>query len=165
MELQIIPHKEILPADLMRIIAVKSAAWPYPLDSQLGWIVANVREEDRHVLLVDGGVDRAYLSLSPVMAAIDGVPIAFSGVGCVCASIPGQGWGGRLMRAVEPLLEREGVPGLLFCKERMVPFYRKYGWELVPAGNVRFADPPGDVCTMTLGCSGSFVLEYADRFF
>ena len=165
MELQVIPHKEILPADLMRIIAVKSVAWPFPADSQLGWIAANVREEDRHILLVDGGVDRAYLSLSPVVAAVDGAPVAFTGVGCVCTGFPGKGWGGRLMKEVGSMLKQEGIPGLLFCKERMVPFYRKYGWELVPAGNVRFADPHGDVCTMTLGWSSPSVLEYADRFF
>ena len=165
MELQVIPHKEIRLADLMRVVAVKSAAWPFPVDSQRRWMAENVREEDRHVLLRDGGLDRAYLSLSPVVATVDGAPVAFLGVGCVCTCFLGEGWGGRLMEEAGRLLEQEGVPGLLFCKERMVPFYRKYGWELVPAGNVHFAEPHGEVCTMTLGRPGPFVMEYADRFF
>lgn len=165
MELQVIPHKEIQPTDLMRIVAIKSAAWPFPVDSQLRWMDAHVQEEDRHIILRDGGHDRAYLSLSPVKAQVNGEPVAFSGVGCVCTCFPGEGWGGRLMEEVGRMLEQERIPGLLFCHERMIPFYRKYGWEPVPAEHVCFAEPHGDVCTMTLGWSGPGVLEYADRFF
>lgn len=163
MELQIIQHKDVTPGDLKRIIAIKSAAWPFPPESQMRWMDLHVRPEDRHLILQDEGVDRAYLSLSPVMASVDGEPVAFEGVGCVCTGFPGEGWGGRLMERVGELLSQEEIPGLLFCRERLVPFYRKYGWTEVP--EMHFTEPHEGIHTLWLGAGGGRRMVYGDRLF
>ena len=98
MELEIIKHRDILFRDLLRAISVKSVAWPHPLESQVKWIVGNMRDDDEHVFLKDGDKDMAYMTLSPVAGLLNGVKTSFSGVGCVCTAHPGVG--GQIFVAV-----------------------------------------------------------------
>ena len=91
MELEIYKHRDILFRDLLRAIAVKSIAWPHTLESQVRWIVDNLRDEDEHVFLKDGDRDMAYMTLSPVKGMLNDSPTTFMGVGCVCSANPGMG--------------------------------------------------------------------------
>ena len=93
MSLQIIKHNDILFRDLLRGIAVKNVAWPHPVESQVKWIIDNMRPDDMHVFLKENGEDKAYMTLSPVTATVNGVETPFMGVGCVCSAHPGMGGG------------------------------------------------------------------------
>ena len=92
MKLEIIKHNDILFRDLLRAIAVKSVAWPHSLESQVRWILDNLRAEDDHVFLRDGDKDIAYMTFSPVVGVMNGALVSFMGVGCVCSANPGMGW-------------------------------------------------------------------------
>lgn len=91
MALQIIKHNDILFRDLLRGIAVKNVAWPHPIESQVKWIIENMRPDDYHVFLKENEQDKAYMTLSPVTASVNGVETSFMGVGCVCSANPGMG--------------------------------------------------------------------------
>lgn len=90
-ELEIIRHDDILFCDLLRAVAVKNVAWPHPVESQVKWIIDNMQPDDIHVFLTENGEDKAYMTLSPVTATMNGVDTPFLGVGCVCATHPGMG--------------------------------------------------------------------------
>ena len=90
-ELEIIKHNDILFRDLLRAVAVKNVAWPHPVESQVKWIIDNMRPDDYHVFLKDDEQDKAYMTLSPVTASVNGVETPFMGVGCVCSANPGMG--------------------------------------------------------------------------
>lgn len=91
MKLQLIKHNDILFRDLLRAIAVKNVAWPHSVESQVKWIIANMQPDDLHYFLRENGEDLAYMTLSPVTAAMNGVDTPFVGVGCVCSAHPGMG--------------------------------------------------------------------------
>lgn len=92
-ELEIIKHNDILFRDLLRAVVVKNVAWPHSVESQVKWIIENMQPDDLHVFLKEKGEDRAYMTLSPVTATVNGVETPFMGVGCVCSAHPGMGGG------------------------------------------------------------------------
>lgn len=165
MELEIIKHNDILFRDLLRGIAVKNIAWPHPIESQLKWIINNVHPEDFHVFLTEGGKDSAYMTLSPVECEMNGNMTAFYGVGCVCSSSRGEGFGGLLLKKTNGYLLDNGFKGLLFCKKQLIPFYEKYDWKVVPHNKVIMPEENPAVFTMVYNCPVIESLLYSDRLF
>lgn len=164
-ELEIIRHNDILFHDLLRAVAVKNVAWPHSVDSQLKWIIDNMQPDDLHVFLKENGEDLAYMTLSTVTAFVNGVDTPFKGVGCVCSSKHGVGFGKQLMKNVNKWLQDNNYKGLLFCKKELVQFYKKYGWNLIEPSSVIFTTPHDGVYTMSYNCEGIKKIEYKDRLF
>ena len=164
MELQIIQHNDILFGDVLRAISLKSVAWPYPVESQVKWIIDNMRIDDMHVFLIDAGKDLAYMTLSPVKGWVNGSLVSFYGVGCVCSANPGRGYGKMLIKSVNEYLLNNNCRGLLFCKKDLMGFYGKYNWELVHPNKIHFTTPHEGVFTMVYNCETIDELGYSDRF-
>ena len=164
-ELEIIKHNDILFRDLLRAIAVKNVSWPHPVERQVKWVIDNMQPDDLHVFLKEDGADRAYMTLSPVIATVNGVDTSFMGIGCVCAVKHGVGLGKQLMENVNKWLQDNNYKGLLFCKKELIPFYKKYGWSLIEPANVIFTTPHNGVYTMSYNCEGIKKIEYKDRLF
>ena len=165
MELQIIKHSDILFRDVLRAIAVKSVAWPHPMESQLKWIIDNMKPEDIHVFLTDEGEDVAYMTLSPVKGILNGRETTFLGIGCVCSAVKGTGYGNRLMQEVNSYLRNNNSQGLLFCREGVTKFYQKNNWQIVASDKVRIEKIHGDVFVMVYNTQPVESLQYSDRLF
>ena len=165
MVFQVVNHKDILFRDILRAIAIKSFAWPYPVESQIKWIIENIKPEDKHVFLTDDGKDEAYMTLSPVEGYINGELVGFYGVGCVCAANPGQGYGKALIESVNDYLKNNQYRGLLFCKKNLIDFYSKFNWVLVQPDKVHFSSQHEGVFTMVYNCGRVNELRYDDRLF
>ena len=131
MELEIIKHRDILFRDILRVIEIKSVAWPYPVESQLKWLIDNLDEDDEHVFLKDGAQDLAYLNLVKIQFTADGTEYAAYGLGNVCAVEKGKGYGRELMERVNKYIKSVGACGLLFCKTPLIPFYARFDWKEV----------------------------------
>lgn len=131
MKLEIIEHRDILFRDLLRAIAVKSIAWPHPLESQVRWIVDNIDDNDEHVFLKEGSHDLAYMNLVSITFTANNTDYMAYGIGNVCAAEKGKGYGRELMNRVNDYLKEKRVCGLLFCRDALVPFYKLYGWKEV----------------------------------
>lgn len=165
MELQIIQHSDILFRDVLRAIAIKSVAWPHPIESQVKWIIENMQPDDMHVFLSEEGKDVAYMTLSPVKGVLNGKETAFLGIGCVCSAVKGMGYGNRLMHEVNSYLEKINTKGLLFCRDGVIKFYQKNNWQSIPKNKLRFKDSHEVVFTLVYNCEEVQSLEYADREF
>lgn len=163
MSLQIIKHNDILFRDLLRAVAVKSVAWPYPMESQIKWIVDNMQLDDMHVFLKESGEDKAYMTLSPVTVSVNGLDTPFMGVGCVCSAYPGMGDGKSLVLSVNDYLSRHNYLGILFCVESLIGFYSKFNWVLIPQERVRFSEEHHGVYTMVYNSPSIETLVYSDR--
>ena len=164
-ELQFIRHNDILFRDLLRAIAVKNVAWPHPVESQVKWIIDNMQPDDMHVFLKDNGEDRAYMTLSPVTATVNGVETPFMGVGCVCAAERGVGFGQQLMTSINKWFGSQKIRGLLFCKQSLLGFYSRYGWRVIKPSTIFFETPYDGVLTLTYNITDIDRFEYKDRFF
>lgn len=161
MELQIIKHSELLLKDLLRAISVKSVAWPHPVESQFKWIIDNMQPGDMHVFLCDKGIDKAYMTLTPVEGVVDGQKMSFWGVGCVCAAERGKGLGTTLIRKVNDYLISNSIPGILLCKRDLVPFYHKNNWREIP-NQTELSDT---IHVMVLGTGINAPLQKINRVF
>ena len=136
MELEIIKHSDISSEDLLRVVSIKNAAWPHPIESQLRWIEENQCLDDLHVILKEGEYDYAYMVLCPVTAIIDGKKTEFVGIGNVCSKNKGQGYGGQIVSLVNEYIKNNKLSGLLFCKNHVVQFYEHYGWKVIPINKI-----------------------------
>lgn len=163
--LEIIRHNDILFRDLLRAVTVKNVAWPHSVESQVKWIIDNMQPDDMHVFLKENGEDKAYMTLSPVTATVNGVETPFMGVGCVCAAERGIGLGNSLMESVNKWLVEHGHKGLLFCKQGLIKFYSKHGWKVIEPANVLFETQHDGVFTMSYNCGEIVKMEYSDRLF
>ena len=163
--LEIIRHNDILFRDLLRAVAVKNVAWPHPVESQVKWIIDNMQPDDMHVFLKENGKDKAYLTLSPVTATLNGVATPFMGVGCVCAAERGIGLGYLLLESVNKWLVEHNHKGLLFCKQGLLKFYSKNGWRVIEPANVFFETEHTGVYTMSYNCEEIKRIQYSDRLF
>ena len=72
-----------------------------------------MQPDDMHVFLKENGEDKAYMTLSPVTATVNGMDTPFMGVGCVCAAHPGMG-DKLLVETVNKHLENKSYKGILF---------------------------------------------------
>lgn len=164
-ELEIIKHNDILFRDILRAVAVKNVAWPYPVEIHLKWIIDNMQSNDMHVFLKENGEYKAYMTVSPVTATMNGVETPFMGVGCVCSAKRGVGLGKQLMKSVNKWLNDNSHKGLLFCKKELILFYKKQGWSLIEPTSVALTRPRDGVYTMSYNCDDIKKIEYKDRLF
>lgn len=166
MELEIIKHSDISHDDLMRVIAIKNAAWPHPIESQLKWIEDYQSSDDLHVILKDDNEDLAYMDLCPVMAEVDTKPTVFLGIGNVCSKVKGKGYGGKLMNLVNHYIVNNDLKAMLFCKEHVVRFYLHCGWNLIPTNKVTIeGEEHKDILTLCYNTPSFDQMTYSDRLF
>lgn len=150
MNIEVIKHRDILFRDVLRAITVKTIAWPYPLESQVRWIVDNIDDNDEHVFLKEGTKDLAYMNLVSITFTANDEEFRAYGIGNVCAAEKGKGYGRELMNRVNAYMKEKKKCGLLFCRNSLVSFYKQYGWKEVKR----------DVCEEPVLAEGVHVMTY-----
>ena len=128
---KIIEHKNISNSDLIEIIRIKSAAWPFSFESQAKWIESKIRSFDMHYILYDDFKPVGYLNLIPINITINNTQIRALGIGNVCSIEKGKGFGAALMNSLNSYLHMVDTVGILFCKTGLVNFYEKFNWLLI----------------------------------
>ena len=126
--LKCIKHKDLNETNLFEIVNIKSIAWPYPKEKQLEWINKNIKENDIHVLLKENKKAIAYLNLINIELIINNQTYKGLGIGNVCTSEKGKGYGIRLMNELNNYLLNENKIGLLLCNKKLQSFYEKANW-------------------------------------
>jgi GNAT superfamily N-acetyltransferase len=106
------------------------------------------RPKDFHLVLEEGGRPLGHVGLVRHTVSVGGRPVAVGGVGGV-VTVPeaqGRGLAQRGMRHAAEFMRHEwGVDfGLLFCRDALVPFYERLGWQLVTEP-VEVEQPDGPV--------------------
>ena len=158
-------HSHITEELLNLIISVKSVAWPFSYEDQKKWIDKNIKDEDIHVLLFENDKPLAYLNLIKIDFHIDKELISGYGIGNVCATQKGMGWGKELIDSVNEYLKANKYIGILFCKEPLVKFYLESGWTIVEGDRLSVEKLEGGVYTMTNGSVEFGKLEYTGELF
>lgn len=125
-------------------------------DLQYRW-----RPKDLHFMLEEERRLVSHVGLLRHAVSAGGRAVEVAGVGGV-VTVPeaqGRGYAQRGMRHAAEFFCREwGVEfGLLFCRDALVPFYERLGWQLV-AAPVEVEQPDGPVTcalnVMVLACDG-----------
>jgi len=156
-------HSKISSTDLERAVALKSVAWPYPKESQMQWIRDNLKPEDIHVFLQEDGKDIAYLNIAMVNASINGNCTICAGIGNVCSNR--KGGGKNLIINTNRLILDLNIPGILFCRDKLVGFYEKYGWKLLNLKQVTLNHLGDGINTMVYNMNTNNTISYNDRNF
>jgi hypothetical protein len=165
-DLILIPHKEVTRKQLEDIIEIKSKAWPYSFSSQLEWINVNLKANDIHVLLTLDKTNVAYLNLIEIKFKLDGVENDGFGIGNVCASEKGKGWGKEIMAQTNLILNKRKKIGLLFCKKSLVTFYNLSNWRLIEHKKLKLSFNSESIETMIFNCKFEFQhLDYMGKPF
>lgn len=160
-------HSEIENKDLQRVIEIKSIAWPYSFENQLEWIKNNIKNEDVHVLLLDENTAvTAYLNLIDIDFEINGETHSGFGIGNVCASKKGDGNGANLMQEINRYFVENKKIGILFCKDGLLSFYKKQGWDLIPDEKIAVVGINKQTYTMIFNFNGDLEhLTYNGKIF
>lgn len=127
-ELKIIKHRDISTNELLDVCKIKSAFGNYTLESQIEWIKANLCDDDIHFLLYLNNKLIGYLNLIPITLTINYKKFVGYGVGNVCTTEKGKGYGRRLMTKLNQHIILLNIFGLLFCKIDVYEFYQQFGW-------------------------------------
>ena len=158
-----VKHSEATSLDLERAITLKSVAWPYPKDSQMQWIKNNLKPEDIHVFLLEDGEYIAYLNIAMVQVKINGTPTICAGIGNVCSSR--KGGGKNLMILTNDFITDLNIPGILFCRDKLVSFYDKYNWNLLNPKQVTLYHLGEGINTMVYNQDTDCTVVYDDSNF
>jgi hypothetical protein len=125
-------------------------------DSKYKW-----RPKDLHVILEVDGQAASHVGLIVHSVNVAGQSVRVGGVGGVATNgeMHGRGYAQKTMRYAEQhMCEELNVEfGLLFCLDRLMPFYARQNWQLVQEP-VEFDQPSGKMVSplnvMVLPCKG-----------
>ena len=132
MVFEFIKHNEISDANLTEISILKAEHWDYPVSEQLNWMKINLHSLDIHLLLKEDDILVGYLSMVNLDLNLDDVAQKFLGIGSVSVTkkLQKRKLGFLLMKITEYYLHKNNINGILFCKESVLSFYKKCGWNL-----------------------------------
>jgi hypothetical protein len=165
-ELKVIPHAEITTETLNEIIRIKSVAWSYSHSEHMDWINNNLKNTDFHVLLQKENKAVAYLNLVTIEITIDKVNHQAIGIGNVCSLEKGKGYGKELMKLTTHYVLQNNKIGLLFCKKKLMGFYRKHGWKPMERKQLNVTFESFNIETMITNYKHNFShLRYDGRAF
>lgn len=125
-------HDEINNELLTKIIAIKSQHWKYSLEDQMKWILENINDKDKHLMILNSeDILIAYMNLVNCKINIENMEYDVLGIGNVCVAVnnTGKNMGKLLMNACSYYLNNINKTGILLCKDRLVSFYSKAGWK------------------------------------
>lgn len=131
LETDLIPHCEISINKLAEVIEIKSFRWSYSEKQHKNWINENLLQDDLHLLIYEDGKLSAYTNFISTEAIINNNIYSFMGIGNVCTRTSGKGHGSVLMKTIGDILIDNSWNGILFCKNHLINYYEKFGWELI----------------------------------
>lgn len=134
-----VQHSKLPHDQLIAICSIKAIAWPYSIESQLKWIKENIGENDIHVMLYQKNELIAYMNLVWIEMFVNANKISGFGIGNVCAKEKGKRYGERLMNGAKKFIIESKKMALLFCNQKLVDFYSRYGCKLIANKNVRLS--------------------------
>lgn len=93
------------------------------------------RQKDWHVIVDADSHPQAHVGMLRHTVTVGDRSVRVCGVGGVVTALgaQGRGYAGRAMRYAQALMCDEWAVdfGLLFCLDRLIPFYERLGWRLV----------------------------------
>lgn len=131
MKFKFVKHSQINEDDLNEIVSLKRIHWNYSIEEHTEWILNNINGDDIHVLMLDNGILVGYLNLVNIDVIINNINYLFLGIGNVCSREKGKGYGNKLVIEVDRFLVNNNQSGMLFCKDGLINFYKKFQWELI----------------------------------
>lgn len=129
-------HSQIAQQEIQKIVDLKKIHWNYTSKEHLNWIERNIKAEDIHVLMFEKEELVAYLNLINIEVIINNTIQPFVGIGNVCSSEKGKGYGSILIKEVNEYLLLQNQTGILLCKDTLLSFYSKNGWKLIDKNKV-----------------------------
>ena len=161
----LIKHSDVSEEDLTEICKLKAIRWEYTLEQHKKWMAENIQPNDFHVIIKADQQPIAYTNLVDVNAIINKDNINVRGIGNVCTSETGKGFGNVLMEEVNKVLVAYDWKGILLCKDHLVPYYEKFDWKLVEK-NLLKTEKFSEINFMIYNFEDTIVLlEYNDRNF
>lgn len=131
MQFKFCPHFQLNKQELEKIIDLKKRHWNYTSEEHINWIELNIKADDIHVLMYKKKKLVAYLNLIKTEVVINDMIQPFIGIGNVCSSEKGKGYGRKILVEVNNFLKGDKLNGILFCKDNLIDFYQKSNWVLV----------------------------------
>lgn len=127
----LIKHAELTEPILNQICGLKSVRWNYTLEQHKEWIKNNILNDDIHLLVIEDEKPIAYTNLVSIAVNVNNIEVPFMGIGNVCTLETGKNYGNLLMRTVNDTIKTKSWNGILLCKDHLVPYYGKFGWDLI----------------------------------
>ena len=140
-EINYIRHIDLKIKDKNEINILKSQHWNYSLEEHDLWMNSNIKDSDYHILIKSNQMIIGYMNVVNRILMIDNKNIEALGIGNVCVdkNYIGKKIGLLLMDACNIFLKYNSKIGILLCKDNLIKFYLKSGWNLYD-GNLLIED-------------------------
>jgi GNAT superfamily N-acetyltransferase len=128
--IEFINNSDISEGLKLQICEFKNRNWEYPVQSHLDWMDTHLCDDDIHLLLKEDDVPVAYLNMVCVNLEYDSRTVEALGIGNVCVdpAMKGRNYGRLIMSVADFYCRQNKMPGILFCQEKNVGFYRTCNW-------------------------------------
>lgn len=134
----LIKHSDISEDELTEICKLKVIRWDYTLEQHKKWMSDNIQPNDYHILVKDAEKLIGYTNLVDITVIINNDKVKARGIGNVCTSETGRGFGNLLMENVNIVVKQNKWLGVLLCKDQLVTYYQKFGWILLKKNEILF---------------------------
>ena len=132
--------------ELSIIANIKDQHWTHGILSQIDWIHKNIDSEDIHLMGFDNDSSElvAYMAIMNVEAIISNLSFSFLGFSNVCVDkrFTKEGIGSRLVTQANKYIIENNKTGILLCRDSLVGFYEKNGWNLLVYKEAYIKDSP-----------------------
>ena len=158
-------HSELSRTELEKIISIKKKHWSYTSIEHENWISDNICNDDIHVMMLENEILVGYMNLVNVEVIINNQKNIFLGIGNVCSLIQGKGYGKKLILGVQEFIIKNNFKGILFCKNKLVDFYKKYNWNLIDVNSIKSKNLE-NINVMVFNFDNDIIcFKYNDRIF
>ena len=144
MEFVLINNAELTEEQLYDIANIKSQHWPHPIDSQIEWMHKTYNDLDTHIVLMENDVAIGYVAIVGLNIVTNEKNINALGISCLCVDkrYHGKGYGLLIMDRAFKFASDNKKSLCLLCKEKLVGFYNKCGYETITPDSISVEHTP-----------------------
>lgn len=144
MEFVLINNAELTEEQLYSISNLKAQHWPHPIDSQIEWAHKTYNNLDTHIILMENDAVIGYVAVVGLNIATNERNVNALGISCLCVDkkYHGKGYGLLVMERALKFASDNKKSLCLLCKEKLVSFYNKCGYEVLTPNSISVAQMP-----------------------
>jgi hypothetical protein len=121
------------PTELKLICKLKNTEWFFGIKEQYNWFHKQIKKKDLHIFLKKNNNLIGYTCLRYKKFFFEGKLTSFLlfDTHIIKKNFRSEGFGKILITKVIKIIKNKKILSILFCKNDMIKYYKKYNWNIV----------------------------------
>ena len=135
--------KNLSKFEIIQICKLKNTQWKYGLSSQVEWFKKHVKNDDIHNFILYKKKIISYTLLrkrSLFLKNLKRSNYLYFDTLIVGKNYRNLGVGKKIMILNSKVIKKNKLPSLLLCDDKLISFYKKYGWKKINEKKINIQD-------------------------